>query len=118
MAADAGAKDVVLGIEAEVWKQLGPVSKALQSQILGDASGGRSLPSGGGLIAGVPLFLAFVFLGKKFLEMQARDGEKKDKKKEEAAKEEAAKEEAAKAKAAEEKAKATKAEADAARAKA
>lgn len=80
-AADAGAKDVVLGIEAEVWKQLGPVSKALQSQILGDASGGRSLPSGVGLIAGVPLFLAFVFLGKKFLEMQARDGEKKDKKK-------------------------------------
>lgn len=80
-ATEPEAKDIVIGIEAEVWKQLVPVAAALQSQIVGDAGGGRSLPSGVGFIFGVPFFLFLVFLGKKFLEMQKDQGEKKDKKK-------------------------------------
>lgn len=77
-AAQPSGRDAVLGIEATVWEQLGPVAAAMQEQLVGDVDANK-LPGSTALIAGVPLLLIFAFLGKKFFEMKQREVHKKDK---------------------------------------
>jgi len=72
-------KETVTGMEASIYKELKVVSNALLTTFAGDDEG-AGLPKYAGILAGIPVLGIFVFLGKKFMDMQKRGEEAKAKK--------------------------------------
>merc|ERR1740121_2273984 len=70
------ARDYVAALDAKIWEELQLVAKTLLAQLAGDEH--EPLPWMYGLIAGVPVVLAVLFLTKKFLAMQKEKDEKKE----------------------------------------